>query len=257
MIPLRDENVTARRPVVVWTLISLNILAFLFLQPFSLGEAPVTVQVEQTVFLACRASIPAEITRMQALADAPRAELDRTGELLAQVQRARCPDKSVWLSILMSLFLHGGIAHLGFNMLFLWVFGNNVEDRLGRGAFMAFYLAGGVIATLTQVAVAPSSPTPLIGASGAIASVLGAYLVMFPRARVKTLVVFFLITVIDVPAVFVLALWFLSQVLQGVGPGAVNSSVAYAAHIGGFVAGVIAALAWGRARGVGVRSMRA
>lgn len=254
MLPLRDDNPTDRRPIVVMALIALNVLSFLFLQPFSIGEAPQSVQVEQTVFLACRASIPTEITQLQRLADAPRAELDQTGDLLAQVQRARCPRKNVLLSILTSLFLHGGIAHLAFNMLFLWVFGNNVEDRLGRAAFIAFYLATGVIATFAQALVSPSSPTPLIGASGAIAGVLGAYLIMFPRARVRTL---FLITVIDVPAAVVLALWFLTQLLQGVGPGAVGSSVAYVAHIGGFIAGVLLTLAWPRARGRNVRSMRA
>jgi membrane associated rhomboid family serine protease len=139
------------------------------------------------------------------------------------------------------MFMHGGVLHIAGNMLFLWIFGNNVEDAMGRIKFLLFYLAGGVVAALAQVAISPNSDVPTLGASGAIAAVLGAYAVLYPRARVVTLIfIVFFITVITVPALLVLGLWFLFQLLdasaQPLGGG---GGVAYFAHIGGFLFGLL------------------
>jgi membrane associated rhomboid family serine protease len=149
------------------------------------------------------------------------------------------------------MFLHAGWLHIGGNMLFLWVFGNNVEDRLGWGWYPIFYLLGGLAATGLQLAFASNSAVPNLGASGAIAAVLGAYFVMFPRARVYTLVIFFFITAVELPAVVVLGAWFVLQLFSGVGSlgTQVNGGVAYWAHIGGFVFGMVMAWLFFRGRG--------
>ena len=150
------------------------------------------------------------------------------------------------LTLITSQFLHGGWLHLLSNMLYLWIFGNNIEDRLGRIGFLLFYLAGGVVAGLAQVAVAPDSTIPTIGASGAIAATLGAYLVLFPRARITSLVFLgFFYQLIDVPAVVVLAFWFILQLIDGlasIGMTDVGGGVAFFAHIGGFVFGAVVGL---------------
>src|SRR5207237_3143718 len=138
-----------------------------------------------------------------------------------------------------AMFMHGGLLHIGGNMLFLWIFGNNIEDKLGKIKFIVFYLLCGLIATYAQTLVSPSSGAPQIGASGAIAGVLGAYIVLYPRARVRTLVFLFLIFFLDLPAYVLLGIWFLLQLLQGVGPAATNGGVAYMAHVGGFIAGIL------------------
>ncbi len=139
------------------------------------------------------------------------------------------------------MFLHGGLLHIAGNMLFLWVFGNNVEDRMGRAVYLLFYLLGGVAASVAQIATSPDSVIPSLGASGAIAAVLGAYLVMYPRNRVLSLVpIFFFLQLIELPAIVVLGFWFVLQLFNGVGGIAarVNEGVAYFAHIGGFVFGL-------------------
>ena len=149
-------------------------------------------------------------------------------------------------SLITSQFLHGGLLHLIGNMLYLWIFGNNVEDRLGRLAFIGFYLAGGIAAAVAQIAIDPTSDVPMIGASGAIAAVLGAYLVFYPRARITSLVFLgFFYQLIDVPALLVLVFWFVLQLIDGLaslGVASAGGGVAFFAHIGGFVFGVAAAL---------------
>ncbi len=243
MIPLRDDNPTHRRSVIVPILLLLNIGVFLT-EPVIRGSA-----LEQTTYFICRAAIPYEVTHRESLADA---EARRALDDIEARQRGRfqqdgfdgrlgngCPNKSVWWSILLSMFLHASLLHIGSNMLFLWVFGNNVEDSLGRGRFLVFYLLCGLAATLAQSYAARDSVVPLIGASGAIAGVLGAYLIMFPRARVTTLVLLgFFIGLPQIPAFVVLGLWFVLQVFSGVGAPADAGGVAYLAHIGGFVAGM-------------------
>jgi membrane associated rhomboid family serine protease len=149
------------------------------------------------------------------------------------------------------MFLHGGWLHIAGNMLFLWIFGNNVEDRLGHVVYPLFYVLGGLAASGLQLAFDARSTIPSLGASGAIGAVLGAYAVIFPHARVTTLVIFFFITVIEIRAVFVLAGWFLLQVFSGVGQlgTELNGGVAYWAHIGGFAFGAIVAWLFYRTRG--------
>ncbi|HEV2950550.1 MAG TPA: rhomboid family intramembrane serine protease, partial [Actinomycetota bacterium] len=158
-------------------------------------------------------------------------------------------------TLITSQFLHGGWLHLLGNLLFLWIFGNNVEDRLGRFRFLFFYLVGGAIAGLAQVAIDPGSTIPTIGASGAIGATLGAYLVLFPRARITSLVFLgFFYQLIDVPAVVVLVFWFVLQLIDGIaslGVTEIGGGVAFFAHIGGFVFGALVGLVvrWVGSRG--------
>src|SRR3712207_1229324 len=142
------------------------------------------------------------------------------------------------------MFMHGGLLHLGGNMLFLWIFGNNVEDSMGRLTFLAFYLLAGLAATAGQVAIGPDVAVPNVGASGAVAGVLGGYLLLFPRARVITVIfIIFFFTIIELPALLILGFWFLQQVLFGYfdlnDPAGGGGGVAYFAHIGGFVFGLL------------------
>ena len=141
----------------------------------------------------------------------------------------------------LTMFIHGGIMHIAGNMLYLYVFGDNIEDRLGHGKYLAFYLACGVAATWAQVAINTDSPVPTIGASGAIAGVLGAYLLLFPYSRISTLFLMYFIMVIRVPALFLLGFWFfLQNFFQGLGSlGSTGGGIAYWAHIGGFVTGIL------------------
>jgi membrane associated rhomboid family serine protease len=243
MLPIKDYNPTTTRSILVPLLIAANVIIFIFIQPFSIGatshEQQIQNEIDQIIFYSCHAAIPYEVAHNTILLDKQPPNLDDEGQNAVKVERARCPHKSVWASIFFSMFLHGSLLHIGGNMLFLWIFGNNIEDRLGRVKFLVLYFVSGLVATYAQVLVSPNSGGPLIGASGAIAGVLGAYIVLFPRARVRTLVIFFLITVIDVPAIVLLGLWFALQLLQGVGPAASQGGVAYMAHVGGFIAGMI------------------
>lgn len=241
MIPLKDYNPVSRPALIVPILVAINIVVFLFVQPTLRRSGQGAAEAQQVTFIVCKAAIPYEVMHGRRLADADPTTLSRTGEVFGAVERTRCPQKNVWLSILTSMFLHGGLLHIAGNMLFLWIFGNNVEDRLGRWRFVVFYLACGIAATYAQSLVSASSPQPMIGASGAIGGVLGAYIVMFPRARIRTLIfIFIFVSVTDVSAVFLLGFWFLMQVLQGVGSvtGAAGDNVAYMAHVGGFIAGI-------------------
>ena len=254
MFPIRDHNPTSTRSVVVPALIALNVVVFLFVQPTVsalTARQNEAAELEQTQFFACRAAIPYEVmhgeTVLQGVRDGD--IQSQSAQLMAAAQLGfdafpdggACEDKFVWGSILFSMFLHGGWLHIIGNMVFLWVFGNNIEDRLGRVKFVAFYLLAGVAATYAQALVNPSSAVPLVGASGAIAGVLGAYLLLYPRARITTLLVLvFFITAIELPAIVVLGFWFVLQVFQGVGSVAGESGgVAYMAHAGGFVAGML------------------
>jgi len=214
VIPLRDANPTRRRPIVTYALIAICIAVFALELWIQSTEGDRALERFLTEY----------------------------GAVASRISES--PSGSSLLGLITSQFLHGGWLHLGGNMLFLWIFGNNVEDRLGRLGYLLFYLAGGVAAGLTQVAIDPTSSAPLIGASGAIAAVLGAYLVLYPGARVLSLVFLgFFYQLINVPALIVLVLWFGLQLLSGfmsLGAGsAVDSGVAVFAHIGGFVAGMV------------------
>jgi membrane associated rhomboid family serine protease len=150
-----------------------------------------------------------------------------------------------WATVITSMFMHGSILHIGFNMLFLWIFGNNVEDSMGPVRFLGFYIVGGLAALALQIAVDPNSTAPTLGASGAIAAVLGGYLVLYPRARVLTLVIIiFFFTIVELPAVVLLLVWFaLNALLPAIGEigqvGTTAGGVAYFAHLGGFVFGLL------------------
>ena len=253
MIPIRDSNPTSRFPVLTIGLIAANILVFFFWQP-SFGD-----QTGQLTFYLCNAEVPFEVTHQTTLAEggAPaRIAIEEafgpgTGSDLQAFLRQECPDKSWVLSIFVAMFLHGGLLHIAGNMLFLWVFGNNVEDRLGYLVYPLFYVMGGLAAAGLQIAFDPSSAIPSLGASGAIGAVLGAYAVLFPRARVTTLVIFFFITAIEIPAFLVLGIWFVLQLFSGgsqIGSD-VGGGVAYWAHVGGFVFGALVAWIFYRDRG--------
>ena len=238
MIPLRDANPTRQTPIVTIGLIVACALVFVFeLSRLASGgdRALAPVVIEWGI-------VPVEL--VAAL---------RSGAWLSQETA----------TLVTSQFLHGGWLHLAGNLLFLWIFGNNIEDRFGRLAFLGFYLLGGVVAGLTQVAIAPDSTIPTIGASGAIAAVLGAYLVLYPRARVTSLVfLVFFYQLIDVPAIVVLALWFVLQLVDGlaslgVADAATSGGVAFFAHIGGFVFGALVALAVRAWTAAGGRAPRA
>ena len=265
MIPIRDVNPTTRTSWITLALIAANVVVFLLWQP-TLGA---NSETRTFFFFYCNALVPWEITHQTSLAEGGAAASDAieadlgpdlgpgVGAELQQELQQRCPGKDVNLSIPVSMFLHGGWLHIAGNMLFLWIFGNNVEDRLKRPLFIAFYFLGGLAATALQLAFGPNSTIPNVGASGAIAAVLGAYLVLFPRARVYTIVIFFFITAIELPAVAVLGFWFVLQLFSGVGGlGAdVNGGgVAYWAHVGGFAFG--AAVTWLFFRGRGDRQVQ-
>lgn len=250
MIPLRDDNPTHRPAIIVPVLIALNIALF-FTEPILFrGGSAQERQIEQQTYFLCKAAIPYEVTHRETFADAledgdltdPRAieigEFQQDG-FDGQLGDG-CRNKSVWYSILLSMFLHASVLHIASNLLFLWVFGNNVEDAFGRVKFLVFYLLCGLAATYAQSYASPDSSIPLIGASGAIAGVLGAYIVLFPRARVTTLVILgFFISAPQIPAFVVLGFWFLLQVFSTVGAPADAGGVAYLAHIGGFIAGMV------------------
>jgi membrane associated rhomboid family serine protease len=153
------------------------------------------------------------------------------------------PEKREWVAVLVSMFLHGGWLHLGSNMLFLWVFGNNIEDRLGYLRYLAFYVAGGVVATVAYVAVNASSTVPLVGASGAVAAVMGAYLVWFPNVRIRTVIFMLIVFFTEIRARWLLLFWFVLQFFTSP-----ESGVAWVAHVAGFAFGVLAGLTLGPGR---------
>jgi membrane associated rhomboid family serine protease len=231
-LPLKDENPTRTKPLVTWAIIAACAYVFIFVQPH--GDP-----AKETEFVVEHAAIPCEITHGEPISNSLSAQCDhqlQAPELPAD--QPFFPQKNIWLSILVSMFLHGSWAHLLGNMLFLWIFGNNVEDRFGKARYAFFYLVCGVAAAGAHIATQASSTNPVIGASGAIAGVMGAYLVMFPHARILTLIVIiFFIQFVYLPAYVVLLGWFVIQFFTNP-----NTGVAVVAHIGGFIAGAGLAL---------------
>jgi membrane associated rhomboid family serine protease len=218
MIPISDDPVRRGVPVVTVLLIVINVLVFLY--QMSLGSRLDT-------FVQAYGAIPLEIT---------------TGRDIPPM----APFGNVYLTLLTSMFLHGGWLHLGGDMIYLWVFGDNVEDAFGSFGFLLFYLVCGLAATLLQIMINPTSDLPSIGASGAIAGVLGAYIVMYPTARVRTVLILgFLILIPRIPALFLIGGWFLLQLASGLGQLGIaqeTGGVAFWAHVGGFAAGLLIAL---------------
>lgn len=216
--PIGDDNTERRTtPFVNYTLIAINVLVFLY----QLGHEEFTLGYSV---------VPAEITQGHDIYGAVRGV---KGLTLA-------PSPSpIYLTILSAMFMHGGWLHLGGNMLYLWIFGDNVEDRMGHLKYLIFYLLCGVLATATHIFFAPNSMIPSLGASGAIAGVLGAYLVLFPRQGVRV-IQWGMIT--ELPALLVIGLWGLLQFISGfgsLGKGGASGGVAFMAHVGGFVAGIL------------------
>jgi membrane associated rhomboid family serine protease len=213
LLPLKDDNPTRRFPIITYCLFFTNIAVFIYSLQFTTAQA-------QQLFFYQYAIIPKAIT---------------TG-----IPTTPFSIQPVYLTLITSMFLHGGLLHVASNMLFLWIFGNNVEDVLGRFKFILFYLASGIAGALAQIAVDPYSTIPNVGASGAIAGVLAGYLLLFPGARVVTLVFFIFIEVIRIPAIILIGFWFVLQIVSGIfSVGASGGGVAYFAHIGGFTAGLL------------------
>ena len=213
MLPLKDDIPSYKKPIVTPLLIGINVLVFLY--QFSLGSG-----VER--FVLKYGAIPYKITH------------------LAEV--THYTTFPVPLTLFTAMFFHGGFLHLLGNMLYLWIFGDNVEDRLGRFKFILLYLISGLAASFSHILTSPKSTVPMIGASGAIAGVLGAYMVAFPYARVLTMVFFgFFVRIIRIPAFFVLGFWFILQIVYALPSLGVQNTggVAFFAHIGGFLAGIL------------------
>jgi membrane associated rhomboid family serine protease len=225
MIPLKDYIKTRRFPVVSFTLIAINITAFL-VDKFTGHYVPVSIETSQGIVKSYQfigglkeqyALVPVEIIQHFS---------------------------SAWVTIFTSMFMHGSWLHIGSNMLYLWIFGNNVEDTLGRFRFLIFYLTCGCIAAIVQILSCPYSEIPMIGASGAVAGVMGAYLIFFPHSRILTIVpIFFFFTFFDFPALLIIGYWVLIQFINatwlGGGEMLRAGGVAYFAHIGGFITGIL------------------
>lgn len=245
VIPVHDVNPVRRTPWVTYALVAINVVVLL-LTPGSLetvaSKPGPAVLCRQAAFYDRYAAIPRELTTDRQLPLVPTGH-PAAGRPGSCVVRAPTYHKSPPLSVLWSMFIHAGWLHLLGNMLFLVVFGNNIEDRMRKLPYLIFYLASGYIAAYGFALAYPNTATPLIGASGAISGVLGAYLVLYPKARVWSLVPFLLFLPLRIPAWFVLGLWFVLQWVYSVGlaaPGA--GSVAYLAHVFGFVTGVLVGL---------------
>lgn len=208
MFPIRDHNPSRHRPYVTYGLIAINVAVYLW--------TLVAIQTDRQLYdlYYCCAMIPARISAGQN-----------------------------YFSLVTSIFLHAGFLHLAGNMLFLWIFGDNMEDEMGHFGFLIFYLAAGAGADLAQWVTAPWSPIPLVGASGAIAGVMGGYLLLFPKAKVDILIFLIVfIRILPIPAWIMLGLWFGLQLFNGIGTDASEAGVAYWAHAGGFIIGIVLAL---------------
>lgn len=234
MFPWKDDNPTTRLPIVTLVLIAVNVLVFFTVQPLELTAG--------TDFIFSTAAIPDELTSGEPLSELEFCSVVQPASIdqlsMAEgfcsspsAESSAFPEKNVWLAALYSMFLHGGLLHLGGNMIFLWVFGNNIEDHLGAVRYLTFYLLAGIVATAAHVVGDVGSIIPVVGASGAVAGVMGVYAVWFPWARIRTLVV---ILPVNLKAWVVLAFWFASQFFLSP-----SSGVAWLAHVGGFVFGLV------------------
>lgn len=233
MLPIADDNSdNYTRPYVNYFIIAFNIIVFIFFQKFG----------TDSTFTNGYATVPAEILSGNDIVTAGQSFVDPYTHQSFYLPGLTPTLIPVWLTLFTSMFMHGGFAHLAGNMLFLWIFGDNIENKLGHKRYLLFYLLTGVLASLSHVFAtvmsAQNSLVPCLGASGAISGVMGAYIILFPLKKVKVFAVMFIFTV---PAFIALGFWILFQILNGVGllGGEDNSSVAYTAHIGGFIAGIL------------------
>ncbi len=228
LFPISDDDREVSTPAfVTYALLAANVLLFL-------------VQLSNPTFTYGWSVVPKEITTGIDLVEPQ--ELNVPGQGRVEIPQAPGPP-IIWLTLLSSMFMHGGFGHIAGNMLYLWIFGNNVEHRFGHFWFLIFYLVSGLVGSFAQIATSPNSIIPNLGASGAIAGVMGAYLVLFPRNKVNAVLFYHVVTV---PAIIVLGMWIAMQLFSSYGSIAATSAssggVAYLAHVGGFFAGVAAAL---------------
>ncbi len=239
MIPIKDYNPTRRFPMITLVLIAINIGVYFFVQ------RPFDSTTSQAAFSYQVAAIPCEVVHGRPLTED---EVVRTLEAndatacgartAGGSSQAVFPHKSVWLAVLYSMFLHGSLLHLGGNMLFLWIFGNNIEDRMGIPGYIGFYLLAGLVASAAHIIVQPNSTVPVIGASGAIAGVMGAYVVLFPNVKIRSLIILLIVPIFrDISAKWWLGFWFVTQFFTNP-----NDGVAWVAHVGGFLFGALVAL---------------
>ena len=248
MLPIGDDNRNRlRTPFITWLLIASNILMFVFFQGFGLDDEA----------LRSYSLVPQEILSGKDIATEAAVVVDRASGERYRIPGLGATPVSVYLTVFISLFMHGGLAHIGGNMLFLSIFGDNVEDRLGHLRFLLFYLLAGVLAAAAHVLVCAVTGdgllTPTVGASGAISGVMGAYLRLFPGNRIRVLLFNFIPTTMS--AIVVIGMWFVFQLINGFGylGGVRTDGVAYAAHIGGFIYGFAGIRRWIPARRKQVR----
>ena len=232
LFPISDDDREILKPMfVTYLLLTINLAVFLY-------------QIANPEFTYGWSIIPREITTGEDLVGV--AIVKTSDGSSVEIPQATGPPV-IWLTLLTAMFMHGGVGHIAGNMLYLWIFGDNVEHRFGHLPFLVFYLSAGLVASAAQIALDPTGVIPNLGASGAIAGIMGAYLMLYPWNRVNAVVFY---SVISVPAIFVLGMWILMQLVSGYGSIASTEAntggVAYLAHIGGFVAGVVAALIFRR-----------
>ena len=265
MIPLKDNIPTGKFPVITVALIAINIAVFAWQLSFSgdnyssppLRDLGITERDQNSIEYGaipyrivhpgrdCAAEVDETTSRGPEASVVCEGTTDYTDAESSGKPFEPLDEAPWWETLISSMFMHGGLLHIAFNMLFLWIFGNNVEDAMGRVKFAVFYLAAGVAAVYAQAAIDPSSTVPTIGASGAVAGVLGGYALLHPQARVLTLIfIIFFVTLIEIPAMILLGIWFILQFLPAVGQAAITDvgeggGVAYFAHVGGFVFGLL------------------
>jgi membrane associated rhomboid family serine protease len=263
VIPLKDNIPTSRFPFLTVLLIVANIAVFAWQLSFpsdrasnstyrDLGVAERDQNILEYGAIPYRLTHPGKECGLTVESGARQADVvcqgTRAGDSAeAQGRFVELDAPPWWVTVFTSMFMHGGLLHIGFNMLFLWIFGNNIEDSMGRARFVLFYVLAGIAAAYAQALLDVSATTPAVGASGAIAGVLGGYLLLYPRARVLTLVfIVFFVTLIEIPALVMLGIWFALQFLPAIGQLATpdvattGGGVAYFAHIGGFIFGLAA-----------------
>jgi membrane associated rhomboid family serine protease len=257
LLPLRDNLPTDRFPVVTVALIAICVVVFIWQLTLDTEAAPNTTLSESDEASVEFGAIPYRLTHPGSdcgVTAAGAVVCEDTEEFVAAEESGRLvalADAPWWVTIFTSMFMHGSILHIAGNMLFLWVFGNNVEDSMGKPKFLAFYLLSGIVAVFAQTLLEPDATVPTIGASGAVAGVLGGYILLHPHARILTLIfLIFFVTFIEIPAMLMLGAWFVLQLVPAFGQVAMTEvagdggGIAYLAHVGGFLFGLATIKLW-------------